>query len=127
MTVDPRTLTVDLGGRWYRSYGAAPCPVCQPERYTHQNALTINVDGDCLLLHCKKLGCDFRDILTAAGIAPNEHNVDQMALANAAAERAEQAEKAKARARSIWDRANLSSNPEPTESQQREAPLTCYS
>ncbi|MEO0946247.1 MAG: toprim domain-containing protein [Pseudomonadota bacterium] len=105
MTVDPKRLAIDLGGFWYRSYGVAPCPLCQVERRNHQNALTINSDGERLLLHCKRLGCDFRDILSAAGIAPGEHKIDQMALANAAAERAEQAAKAKARARSIWERA----------------------
>ena len=39
---DPRTLTIELGGKWHQSYGAAPCPVFQPERRRDQNALTIS-------------------------------------------------------------------------------------
>lgn len=67
---DARALTVTLGGRWYQSYGTAPCPVCQPERERDQNALTIaQSSGGQLLLHCKKSGCDFREIIRAAGIS----------------------------------------------------------
>ncbi len=104
MTVDPQTLTSNLGGFWYRSYGVAPCPVCQPEKQKHQNALSIGSDGGRLLLHCKKYGCDFRAILSAAGVAPGQHIVDEMARVNAEAARAEQAAKTKARARSLWER-----------------------
>ena len=67
---DARTLTLRLGGRWHCRYGAAPCPVCQPERRRGQNALTLADGRAGLLLHCKRLGCDFRDIATAAGITP---------------------------------------------------------
>jgi hypothetical protein len=38
---DARTLTMALGGRWWRGYGSAPCPVCQPERRKDQDALTL--------------------------------------------------------------------------------------
>lgn len=70
---DAQALTLDLGGKWYRSYGAAPCPVCQPERRKGQNALTL-ADGTArVLLNCKKSGCAFTDILSAAGIAPGEY------------------------------------------------------
>ena len=66
---DTPTLARDLGGKWHRSYGAAPCPVCQPERRKSQNALTLadGTDGR-LLLHCKKSNCAFVDILAAAGL-----------------------------------------------------------
>ncbi|MCB1331034.1 MAG: toprim domain-containing protein [Maritimibacter sp.] len=67
---DARALTETLGGRWYQSYGTAPCPVCQPERERDQNALTIAQGrGVQILLHCKKSGCDFREIIRAAGIS----------------------------------------------------------
>ena len=68
--IDPANLSRNLGGEWYRSYGTAPCPVCQTERRKDQNALTINERDGKLLLHCKKSTCDFRDILIAAGVAP---------------------------------------------------------
>jgi hypothetical protein len=42
---DARELTLTLGGKWHRRYGAAPCPVCQPERKHVQNALTL-ADGN---------------------------------------------------------------------------------
>ncbi len=65
---DGRELTHALSGHWYGSYGAAPCPVCQPEKRRSQNALTLS-DGEAgLLLHCKRAGCDFLDILAAAGV-----------------------------------------------------------
>jgi hypothetical protein len=63
-----RELTLSLGGRWYQRYGAAPCPVCQPELRRDQNALTISDGAGRLLLNCKKTGCDFRLIMAAAGI-----------------------------------------------------------
>jgi hypothetical protein len=66
--ITAQILSQKLGGRWFGNYGAAPCPVCQSERKIGQNALTIS-DGDShLLIHCKKLGCNFRDIIAAAGI-----------------------------------------------------------
>jgi hypothetical protein len=68
---DARDLTRALGGRWFGSYGVAPCPVCQPERRRDQKALSISQGHDGrLLLRCHKAGCSFSDILAAAGIAP---------------------------------------------------------
>ena len=65
---DAREITLSLGGKWYRKYGAAPCPVCQSGREKAQNALTI-ADGrnGSLVLDCKKSACAFLDILAAAG------------------------------------------------------------
>lgn len=37
-----RELTLALGGHWHGRYGAAPCPVCQPDRRRDQNALTLD-------------------------------------------------------------------------------------
>lgn len=102
-TIDPARLSRDLGGQWHRSYGTAPCPICQSERRKDQRALTINAKDGRLLLHCKKGGCDFKEILIASGIAPGHVELDQLAIANAERERAEQAAKLKARARSMWD------------------------
>jgi hypothetical protein len=53
--IDAREITLSLGGKWYRKYGAAPCPVCQSGREKAQNALTI-ADGlnGGLVLDCKK-------------------------------------------------------------------------
>ena len=102
-TIDPATLARDLGGKWHRSYGVAPCPVCQATRRKDQNALTISAKDGKLLLHCKKSGCNFRDILTAAGISPGHVEIDRLAMENAERERAEQEAKLRARARSLWD------------------------
>jgi hypothetical protein len=62
-------MAIALHGHWHGHYGTAPCPVCQPEGRLEQNALTLS-DGDDgrLLAHCKKSGCNFRDILAAAGM-----------------------------------------------------------
>ena len=70
--IDARSLTLALNGRWHGRYGAAPCPVCQPEGRKTQNALTIAEGRSGLLLHCKKSDCDFRDVAAAAGIAPGD-------------------------------------------------------
>lgn len=71
---DARSLAHALGGKWYRSYGAAPCPVCQLVRHKGQNALTL-ADGrnGRLLLNCKKSGCDFLEILAAAGVSSADY------------------------------------------------------
>lgn len=103
--IDPASLAHDLGGKWHQSYGVAPCPVCQTARHKAQNALTINARDGRLLLHCKKSGCDFKDILMAAGITQGNFKIDQLAADNAERARIEQAAKLKARARSLWDHA----------------------
>ncbi|MEM6481798.1 MAG: hypothetical protein AAF922_12465 [Pseudomonadota bacterium] len=74
--IDPGQLTRDLGGKWMRNYGSARCPVCQPERRKHQNALTISQNDGRLLMHCKKSGCNFKDFLIAAGIEPGSVEID---------------------------------------------------
>ncbi|WP_417463046.1 toprim domain-containing protein [Kordiimonas sp.] len=83
-----RDLTIRLSGKWYRSYGTAPCPVCQPEARKDQNALTLHDgEGGRLLANCKRLNCDFRDILAAAGVAPGDHRApDPFELARREAE-----------------------------------------
>ena len=100
---DARTLTLDLRGKWYGRFGSAPCPVCQPEGQKGQNALTL-ADGDkSLLLNCKRLGCTFRDILTAAGIAPGTVTPpDPARLAQREAERRADALRRATQARAIW-------------------------
>ena len=103
--VDPARLSADLGGKWHRHYGVAPCPVCQTERRKDQDALTLSATDNKLLLHCKKSGCDFRDILCAAGIAPGHFEIDLVAQQQAERARKDQAEKLKARARSAWSNA----------------------
>ena len=66
---DARALTLALNGTWRGGYGTAPCPACQPERRKDQTALTLRDGSDRLLLHCKRAGCAFTDILRAAGVA----------------------------------------------------------
>ncbi len=101
---DARELTVTLGGRWHCRYGAAPCPVCQPERRKGQNALTV-ADGKSgrLMLHCKKSGCAFLDILAAAGLRSGDYAPpDPAALAKREAERRAEAMKRAAQAERLW-------------------------
>ena len=102
--IDARTLTLDLGGKWYRAYGAAPCPVCQPERRKGQNALTVNDGRDGrLLLHCKKSGCDFRDILSAAGMSRADYAPpDPETLVQRDAEQRAEIEKRSRQAQALW-------------------------
>lgn len=104
MKVSPQSLTSSLSGHWAGGYGTAPCPVCQPEKRHDQNALTIGEGGGRLLLHCKRAGCAFSDILKAAGISPGHFELDLKSLERAKAERLEAETKAKRKARSIWER-----------------------
>jgi len=104
--IDPAVLTYNLGGKWHQHYGAAPCPVCQTERRVDQNALTINLREDRLLLHCKKSGCNFRDILIAANIIPGQVEIDALAIEDARRTRQKLESKALARARDIWGQSN---------------------
>ena len=102
--INARTLTLDLGGKWYRRYGAAPCPVCQPERRKGQNALSLaDASVGRLLLHCKKSGCGFRDVAAAAGIAPGDYAPPgALTLAKREAERQAEATKRAAQAKRLW-------------------------
>lgn len=103
---DARKLTLDLGGKWLRSYGTAPCPCCQPQRRKGQNALTLSDGGVGLLLHCKKSGCAFHDILAAAGVTAGEYQPpDPATLAQRERERQAKAEKRARQARAVWDAA----------------------
>ena len=57
---DARTLTLALGGKWYRRYGLARCPAHGDRRPSL--TLADAPDGK-LLLNCKT-GCSFGDVLT---------------------------------------------------------------
>lgn len=100
-------LTQKLQGRWHRNYGTAPCPVCQPEARRDQNALTVSDGRDGrLLAHCKRLGCDFRSILAAAGIAPGGYRPPTPAeIARREAEQQAAAAKRAGQAERLWHEA----------------------
>lgn len=103
---DAPELTLALGGRWHGRYGTAPCPVCQPDRRKDQNALTL-ADGQArLLLHCKRSACDFRDILSAGGVAAGDCRApDPFTVTRRTSERrTREARKADA-ARRLWNEA----------------------
>ena len=109
LLTDARDLTQSLGGRWYSRYGTAPCPLCQPEGRRGQNALTLH-DGanGRLLAHCKRLGCNFQDILGAAGIAPGDYRPpDPMELARREGEQQAEAAKREKQAHRCWQEAVL--------------------
>lgn len=104
---DARTLTIALGGKWHRSYGAAPCPVCQSSRRADQNALTL-ADGrnGRLVLDCKKSACAFLDILAAAGLRSGDYTPpDAATIAQREREAKAEAEKRAAQAKRLWDEA----------------------
>lgn len=105
--MNARDLTASLGGRWHGRYGAAPCPVCQPERRNGQNGLTV-ADGATgrLVLHCKKSACGFLDILAAAGLRLGDYAPpDPATLARREAERRAEAVKRAAQAERLWQEA----------------------
>ena len=103
---DAKTLTMELSGTWYGSYGAAPCPVCQPEGRKAQDALTLADGAPGLLAHCKKGGCTFRDILAATGIAPGTYQPpDPTAQYQAERQRKAEAAKRAGQALRLWQEA----------------------
>ena len=101
---DARDLTLALGGRWHGRYGAAPCPVCQPERRKGQNGLTL-ADGrnGRLVLDCKKSACAFLDTLAAAGLRSGDYRPpDAATLAQREREAKAEPEKRAAQAKRLW-------------------------
>lgn len=101
---DAQELTQDLGGKWYRTYGVAPCPCCQPERAKRQNALTLS-DGRSggLLAHCKRSECAFIDILAAAGLRAGDYRVpDSAELAQHDADQQMQTQRKADQAKRLW-------------------------
>lgn len=104
---EAQDLTFALGGRWHGRYGAAPCPVCQPERRKGQNALTLgDGDGGRLVLHCKKTACHFLDILCEAGVRAGDYRPpDPETLARREADRRGEAYRKAEQARRLWQEA----------------------
>jgi hypothetical protein len=106
MTDARELITLALGGRWQGRYGTAPCPACQPEGRKGQNALTLADGSNGLLAHCKRAGCAFLDILTAAGLRSGDYTPpDAATLAQREAERRTDAAKRAAQAKRLWQEA----------------------
>jgi hypothetical protein len=104
---DARTMTDALGGNWFRSYGTAPCPVCQQAGRKEQNALTL-ADGDNgrLMANCKKSACTFRDIMAMAGLrGVAYHAPDPATIARREAERRAAVQRRAGQAERIWQEA----------------------
>jgi hypothetical protein len=100
---DAREVTLALGGRWHGRYGTAACPVCQPERRRDQNALTLADGKASLLAHCKRAGCDFLDILDAAGLLSDDYCAPDLSrIAQRHTEAKAQAEKRAMAAKRLW-------------------------
>ena len=96
-------LTETLGGKWYRSYGVAPCPVCQPKRNKGQNALTLSDGTNGLLAHCKKSNCAFLEILAALGVRAGAYTPpDAATLAGREAEQKAETAKRALQAKKLW-------------------------
>jgi hypothetical protein len=91
-----------LGGDWRGHGGNAPCPVCQPERRADQLGLSIRSEGGQLLAYCHKTGCDFRDIVQAAGLPPDSLRHDPDEARKADAQREAYAAEKLAKARKLW-------------------------
>ncbi|KAF0170161.1 MAG: virulence-associated protein E [Rhodobacteraceae bacterium] len=99
---EAHNLTQALGGEWRGHSGNAPCPVCQPERRTDQRGLSIRAEGGALLAFCHKSGCDFRDIVRAAGLPRDALRIDPKAARETDAKREAYAAEQLAKARRLW-------------------------
>jgi len=80
-TADSENSTQALCGEWSGHTGLLPCPVCQSQRRADQRGLSIRADGGTLLAFCHKSGCDFRDVVKAAGLPRDAMHVDPEAAA----------------------------------------------
>ena len=102
-----RDVSKALGGRWYGQYGTAPCPICQPQGRMNQNALTLADGRDSrLLMHCKKSGCEFSNILAAAGIADGDYSPpDPATVAQRERDKRAQSKKRARQAKQCWQQA----------------------
>jgi hypothetical protein len=77
--------------------------VCQPDRRRDQNALTLSDGRAGLLLHCKRAGCDFCDILAAAGVMAGDYRAPDLAdFAKRAAEAKARAARRAEAAHQLW-------------------------
>jgi hypothetical protein len=91
-----------LGGEWRGHTGLAPCPVCQPERRRDQRGLSIRAEGGALLAFCHKSGCDFRDVVKAAGLPCDGMRMDPQATREADTKREAYAAEQLTKARRLW-------------------------
>jgi hypothetical protein len=100
--MDAREVVLKLGGRWHGHSGNAACPVCQPERRRDQDALSLRNHGGRLLAFCFKGGCDFADIIAAAGLPRDALHSDVREQARFDAQRAKDEASREGRAKAIW-------------------------
>lgn len=96
---EAKDLTAALGGHWHGQYGTAPCPVCQSAQRKDQSALTLSDGHRGLLLHCKKSGCRFTDVLRAAGVSGRPHRDTRL---RPAVERADRSARTSGHAERLW-------------------------
>ncbi len=99
---DAQNLTSALAGEWRGQSGLAPCPVCQIERRADQRGLSIRSEGGTLLAFCHKSGCDFREILRAAGLPRDALRTDPNAAREPDARREAYAAEQRTKARQLW-------------------------
>jgi hypothetical protein len=100
--IDAQSLTQSLGGKWWGHTGLAPCPVCQTERRRDQRGLSIRAEGGMLLAFCHKSGCDFRDIVNAAGLPSDGLHLDPVAVRETDTQRDAYTQAQLAKARRLW-------------------------
>jgi len=118
---DAHELTAQLGGKWLRSYGIARCPAHDDR----DPSLSIRDGRDGrLLLHCHA-GCDFTDILAAAGLRSGGWRApDPGEVARRKAEDAAQAAKRERQALRLWREAQPVAGT-PAETYLRGRGMTC--
>lgn len=107
-TEEAKALTKHFGGNWNVACGSAPCPICQTERRSDQNALSLCVANGILLIHCFKNECAFKEIIRASGLPKGAFKKDSVAQKEIAANRDELAAKKQAVALNIWKEAEPS-------------------
>ena len=104
--INAQTLSLQLGGHWYGSYGVAPCPICQSERRKGQNALTLSDGKSKLLAHCKKAGCSFHNIAVAAGLRQDTYRPPSLSTITQNREHAQKSTMRRSlQAKALWSEA----------------------
>ena len=96
-----------LGGTFRNCRGNAPCPVCQKERRPDQNALSIRVSGERLLIYCFKGGCSFADIVNALNLPRVAFDGNSSAQYKVLESRTKYQATTKSNARRVWNAAKF--------------------
>ena len=99
---DGQSFTISLGGELREHPGLAPCQIGQIERRADERDLSVRSEEAALLAFCRKSGCNFRNIVRAAGLPRDALPIDPQAACEADSNRESYAVEQLSKARRLW-------------------------